>query len=282
MTNKFTFKGVSRSETQKTKTSAFLFGMLAAVLAFGLVLAGCPADSDDDDDDGGKDNGPPAITEPTTGRATVSYSNVPISGADTTLTVNAPDGARGITAFSITGGKLTLELGTPDTPQPVDYLLSHDGYGDLFGGNSGDYEVTVSPSDTGVNVVAIDSFHVQVSNIDYYLDRSWEDTDGATYQNSSEIIYVYVSGNVTLSRDVKTSTSTFEGGTYTMRYSAFSLPLKTGWNLVQYDKNFTVSANNATVQLTLKIADKDIPWVLDVDEDDEDDEESEGSAGSPQ
>jgi hypothetical protein len=49
MTNRFTFKGVSRSETQKTKTSAFLFGMLTAALAFGLVLTGCPTDSDDDD-----------------------------------------------------------------------------------------------------------------------------------------------------------------------------------------------------------------------------------------
>ena len=39
--NRFTFKGVSRSEAQKTETGAFLFGVLAAALAFALVFGGC-------------------------------------------------------------------------------------------------------------------------------------------------------------------------------------------------------------------------------------------------
>jgi hypothetical protein len=35
------------------KSSIFMTGMLALLLAFGLVLGGCPNGNDDDDDDGG-------------------------------------------------------------------------------------------------------------------------------------------------------------------------------------------------------------------------------------
>jgi hypothetical protein len=57
------------------------------------------------------------------------------------------------------------------------------------------------------------------------------------------------------------------GGNGTARYSAVSLSLQAGWNLVQQDENATADASgNTTAQLTLKIADKNIPWVLDVDD----------------
>jgi hypothetical protein len=70
-------------------------------------------------------------------------------------------------------------------------------------------------------------------------------------ENTSIIYYVYVSGNVTLSRDKVP----FNGDTY----EAFNFGLETGWNLVQRDSSSTEEGK----VYTYKIADTDVPWIVD-------------------
>jgi hypothetical protein len=84
----------------------------------------------------------------------------------------------------------------------------------------------------------------------------------------SSIGYVYVSKDVTLSREKSTQVSTWtddDGNeqTYTTIYNKFSLSLKSGWNLVQIDNDD--KATNGTT--TVKFADKDVPWSIDIDQD---------------
>ncbi|MDR2745868.1 MAG: hypothetical protein LBB77_00350 [Treponema sp.] len=43
-----------------------------------------------------------------------------------------------------------------------------------------------------------------------------------------------------------------------MKYNAIDLQLKEGWNLVQQNQNSTKTEDT----ITMKIADKDIPWYI--------------------
>jgi hypothetical protein len=175
---------------------------------------------------GGDGNDLPAITEPTTGRLTVSYTDVPISGAASSLNFTGTENlGRGIASFSIVAGKLTLALVTPTVTTSVTEFLNKDG-SLFFGNTTGDNKVTAS-GNPDVTVMRA------LTDKAPYLLRVYMDTDGATYYNRYEIIHVYVSADVTFTRVAKTITIDFIGGP--VNFSAVNLPLKTGCNLVQTD-----------------------------------------------
>jgi ribosomal protein S4E len=73
------------------------------------------------------------------------------------------------------------------------------------------------------------------------------------------IQYVYVDRDCTVTRGATSWTKTDdERGTYTVKYNAIDLQLKEGWNLVQQNQNSTKTEDT----ITMKIADKDIPWYI--------------------
>ncbi|MDR1635767.1 MAG: hypothetical protein LBR93_00360 [Treponema sp.] len=245
------------------KSRWFLTGILGIVLVFGLALTGCPTESDDGD------GGFPPINEPTTGRETVKYTDAAISGAPEGLTADATaiDADMGITQFTISGGKLTLKLETPTSlTTTIASYVSSGGYlaGKYLYDVNGDNAVTVSSTD--VEAVVISKFPCTAGGDPYELQRKWEDTDGKTYRYSKEIFYVYVDGNVTLTRDERKITE----GEYDITSHAFDLQLKNGWNLLQFDESFNVIAEGVYVAIgTLKIADTDLSCTVEkVKEDD--------------
>ncbi|GHT73413.1 hypothetical protein FACS1894124_1760 [Spirochaetia bacterium] len=229
---------------------AIMVGMLAAVLAFGLVLAGC-----DNGNGGGDDDGPlPGIKEETTGKETIAYSDISVSGIANASYANTSNGY----TIAVSGGKLTLSLTTPTYTEPVSgfgsWLFGQDYSSWNNATNSAVYTNPFTASPANVNIAVQDSFAVD-SNWTESVARYWEDTDGTTYQKSSQIVYVYVSGDVALTRAAIKRNG--DHGDPDTNYAAISLSLKKGWNLVQVDSNYTASGGSVTV----KIADKDIPWV---------------------
>jgi hypothetical protein len=119
------------------KNSIFMTGMLALLLAFGLVLAGCPTDSDDDGGGGGgggggnidsklvgkwsRGEGTSNITIEITsaGEIKVRFANVPNSGFDGsvaedagTITVSGDYSGTAKWSVSDDGNTLTLTEGT--------------------------------------------------------------------------------------------------------------------------------------------------------------------------
>ncbi|MDR1096202.1 MAG: hypothetical protein LBL31_07415 [Spirochaetaceae bacterium] len=238
------------------KTKRFLFSLAVPVsLAMGLVvaasltLAGCGGGGD-----GGDDGNLPRITELTTGRETVTGKDITVSG-NMLPSLDTRTGFNGET-YSITGGKFSFTL--PESPalSPASELRYT-----LFGDDSGDY--TATPDNATFAMVS--SFYWKEGNTSYSIRREVTKTDGATYRDRSEIVYVYASKDVTLSQDVKNRTVSNEkdNGTSSTQWGAVNLALKKGWNLVQIDSYATVNGNNATQKTTVKIATHNVPWTID-------------------
>jgi hypothetical protein len=92
----------------------------------------------------------------------------------------------------------------------------------------------------------VDEFRWNRGDTNYSISRKAVDTDNKTYQYGSQIVYVYVNQDVTLSRDAKNWE--ISDGEYTgnIKWAAVNLALKAGWNLVQIDSNTTANGNNMT------------------------------------
>jgi hypothetical protein len=214
-----------------------LLGIIAMAAVIATGMAGCS--SGDDDDDGLINL--PAINEQTTGRESITGTNIPLEAGQniTQAFVNSLNLAEETyyngSTWSIKDGKLTFFLGTPTYTSTLDAETYH----------LKDWtDVQVSPADAQAYI--FDGF----SSYDYGVARFKAETDEKTYYRYSEIIYVYVSKDVTVSgKSGKDDYST---------YTALNLPFKAGWNLLQQDSSQTQDGGT----LSLHIATKNVPWTV--------------------
>jgi hypothetical protein len=237
------------------KQKGFWAGILASMLVFGLGFVSCGGD--DDDDPPGL-NLPP-ITEETIGQESIAVTDEPLIG-------DAPDGeytwgeytGRGFTA-TVTGGKLSFTLGTPDDAQLQSFsqLLNGLWYECPVSATDGDQEETLTPSVDTAKYYWFSTFHNAGDEV--RLFRSAVATDNATYYKGSYIDYFYVDKDVTLTRAALTITD--DDGDIDS-YAAVSLPLQKGWNLVQTDFHVTISTTSYITTNTSYIATKNVPWIV--------------------
>jgi hypothetical protein len=224
-----------------------------AVLLLAEIFTGCPTDGDSGDD-GGLDL--PDITEETSGRETITVTAAALESEDAsdasgvTIPSQTIGSGGGYGTWSVTAGKLTLTLNTPsgsDARVISDWFSNNgSGVGSLFGSVEGGNVVTVS--DDTAQIVYVHNLKGTGNSTEYEIERRKYKTDNSTYSLGSNISYVYVDKDVTFTRAKKQIEET--------TYNAIALPLKTGWNLVQTDSNYTRTSSTEAV----KIADKDIPW----------------------
>ncbi|MDR1095525.1 MAG: hypothetical protein LBL31_03990 [Spirochaetaceae bacterium] len=272
------------------------FGLPAVLLALGLVvsaslaLAGCgeengsvldPPPNEDVQD---KELNLPEMTEEEkaklTGQETiaetVSDPNMPLTLAEVV------DEATGVT-FSIADGEFTFTL--PENP--VDALAWNANYpslgtmtGTLFGeyvGAPDGYTYqgagvtivnsegeTIAEKDATVTFSMVERFRWSIRNSSYGLNREAY-VSNSNNSHHSKIVYIYASEDVTLSRDEKVLTNEYDNPKDT-NWDAVNLELKAGWNLVQIDTRQTWNASDYTYTktVTVKIADKNVPWTLGV------------------
>jgi hypothetical protein len=136
---------------------------------------------------------------------------------------------------------MTLNLYAPTSTEPITNFASQE----LFGDDQWDTTSSFTPDPTTVEFSELgESLGA--------IERYYQDTDMKTYATTSEIRYVYVNGDVTITRAAQIIN---EDGRDTA-WAAIDLELKTGWNLVQIDRHETEDTKTAA----LKIADKEIPW----------------------
>jgi hypothetical protein len=227
----------------KAKTRGVFVG-LAVLLVAMVALTGCgdkPGDGSN-----GKDT-LSSIDEETTGQAEISYTDVALTGEGASdLTFEEYENSDDGYTIEVTDGKLTLSLTTPSSTESVSTFFDRN----LFGSDDDDFK---ADPDT-VNITTLDAFYNELNNC--RVQRHWRDTDEKTYYKSSQIVYVYVDADVTITRAVKQ----FEDEECVINWSAIHLPLKKGWNLVQVDNNDTLTGGTGTA--TTKIADKNVPWVV--------------------
>jgi hypothetical protein len=220
-----------------------------------MSLAGCG-----DDDDGGGSPGIdlPGIEEATTGRPTITGSNISVTGTGMLLPLAPQTGYNGET-FSITGGKFSFTL--PASPTNSQALASNNALKWALFGSSTDNDYTASPDDA--TFVIVRDFRWNVEDTNYTISReAYETDDDETYEISSQIVYIYTDKNVTLSRAAKDWTESHGDETYNTQWGPVNLALKTGWNLVQIDSRMTGNENNFIEKVTVKIADKNVPWTF--------------------
>jgi hypothetical protein len=240
------------------KNTIKALGIIVLVTVIGLSMTACPTEDNGggggNDDGGGGSGGIPAISEGTTGRATITGNNITLlsrSPADKYINTS------GITIpqsqmfcencwWKVSNGKLSFSLGTPPSSilEIIGELLS--AFGGWFYGNS-------SESVTASNPYAL---AMVWNGSGYYNGQEYFDVSRAVYGESTfiTIIYVYVNADTTLSRrKISSSDST---------HAAFSLPLKAGWNLIQIEASLTQSGDREEVYSESKIADKNVPWTI--------------------
>jgi hypothetical protein len=234
----------------------FFVGMLAVTLVFGMALAGCKSD-----DDGG--GGLPAIDEEVSGREKIEYSDVPLTWDEeeediSDLNIGSSSSKKTIVGngtWFVTAGTLTLSL--PQTPSSGTATLATTSLSSLFGDTASGNALSLTAADA--SFVLVDEL-VDSSN---HISRDWGiQTD--TSQTRSQICYIYVNKDVTITRDAKNITQSEGEDSWTAPYAAVSLPLKTGWNLVQSDMAVTGTEHSFTGGYTVKMADKDVPWNVNV------------------
>jgi hypothetical protein len=235
----------------------FLFGLPVLLLALGLVLAGCGGD-DDEDGGGGDGLNLPELHEPTTGLKLVSnpIDGISLTGLPLVLAETTDD--KGV-KFSIEDGKFLFRL--PENPATQKTLTNwgKDLLEILFYDKAANGYTTTPNDAIDATFASVTGIHWNDDSASYSVFREAVKTDEETYEYSSKIVYVYVNKDVTLSRTATTLTNTQIG--------AVNLALKTGWNLVQTDRHITASGGTvSSITITVKIADKDVPWTLDVDE----------------
>jgi hypothetical protein len=269
------------------KTKRFLiFRLPAILLALGLVvsasltLAGCgdlnnePTRTPTDGNNNGNNSDSieldlPPLEEATTGPTyvgTVSNSNVVISygGPDSMPdALNAvTDNATGVT-LSIANGVFSFTL--PGEPVDAKVYNSENNYPapliyKIFGEPDLKRKFIDKP---GTKFSMVEQFGWRIKNIDYRLSRKTEKSDSHGNSNSSEIVYIHASENVVLSRDENVVPDIYNNNKY-LNWGPVNLGLQAGWNLVQIDKSTTLNTSDSTstTKVTVKIADKNVPWTL--------------------
>ncbi|MDR3335303.1 MAG: hypothetical protein LBT13_10545 [Treponema sp.] len=202
----------------------------------------------------------PGITEEASGRPTITVTNATLEGEGAS-NVTIPSQTINGGTWSVTAGKLNLTLNTPST-QAVSTWLSNDGR-HFVGSVDGENVVTIS--DNTAQITSIKGLRYRANSIDYYVERAKYETDEETYIMASGIAYVYVSKDVTLNRGQKQG-GLGDSATVTVTYSAFTLPLKTGWNLVQIDEELQIYEDMKPTSGTMavKIANRNVPWTIKV------------------
>jgi hypothetical protein len=242
----------------KNLTKLLGIAAIGAVLVMGMT--GCDNGGGDDDDKGL--NLPP-ITEETKGRPTIAGESIPLEAGQgfsddgvtqafvDSLNLPGETNQNGVT-WSVTNGKLMLSLGTPGQTSPLNEVA----------GSMGAWtNVQISPADVAVYMVDGFEFYTEKTNgnnwerIHYNVAREKSESDGKTYYRSSQIIYVYVSKDVTASGQKGTDED--KDGHITT-YNAFNYSLKEGWNLIQMDNYETPNSETRSIG----IAAKNIPWTV--------------------
>jgi hypothetical protein len=214
----------------------------------------------------------PHLTEQTTGLTGVSLTNVPLQpGYD--VATKAAIGNKGTTSlhvggdalgtFSVSGGNLTLTLNSGLTGSAINSWIATDGELEKwFGDTAGDNAVNVS--DNTVKVL-------RMGPLQYGGDEAAKIGRGVEVQEETvakhaNISYIWVDKDCTLSRGAKTiNINEYNNGSFDI--ALIDLPLKAGWNLVQVD-TYQYSNDGGTTltgNITVKIADKDIPWSVGFD-----------------
>jgi hypothetical protein len=233
----------------RTVKNLFFTGL--ALLA--ITLASCKQDG----------GGPPV-----TGLPTVTVTDAALegqSGVDAaSITIPNQDLPYGAGSFSVTGGKLSLSLTAPSGSIPTigsaNGLTQHDGFGRTDSG----YELTLSDPDA--QMYAIFELRATVGTTDYLIQKSKDETDGETYYRFSSGGYIYVDKDCTISREAKSWTWPYGGGgTAAYNFSAFDLPLKAGWNLIQMGGETTMTGNSISIEYAMKLGDSDVPWSIEID-----------------
>jgi len=227
-----------------------LLGITVLALAIGLLMAGCPTSTSENtsgNNGGGNSflgsklelSGEQVYTV-TTNPANYTITYTPYTGED--LTFSVPDGG----TATITGGKLSYAIETPtsfktwdDMPYPLSDVLT-----------------TRDNLDAKVFLVGSFTTYDSVMSPYYTLYRAnpTASNKGTTVTSSFEhVVYMYVTEDVTISREEKTATGTSGDGVQNTRIeNDFSLALKAGWNAVcskQVVSN-TYSTSNPPKHLT--------------------------------
>jgi hypothetical protein len=122
---------------------------------------------------------------------------------------------------------------------------------------------TIAEEDATIEFAMVDRFNWSIRNTNYGLDRQTQKGSAFGNGNSSKIVYIYASEDVTLSRDEKDVTV---DPSRVVNWGAVDLELQEGWNLVQIDTSTTSnsSENILTKEVTVKIADRNVPWTLSI------------------
>jgi hypothetical protein len=275
------------------KTKRFLiFGLPVLLLALGLIvsasltLAGCgdlnneSAGTTGDGNNGGNNGNNsdnieldlPPLEEATTGQptyaGTVSNSDVVISdGLNTPDSMpdaldEVTDDATGVT-LSIADGVFSFTL--PEEPTDAKVYNSENDWPattiyKIFGEPDLESAFIDEPE---AELSMVEQFSWRIKNINYRLSRKTEKSDshGGNNSNSSEIVYVYASEDVVLSRAAQVVNNNINNNA---NWGPVNLELEAGWNLVQIDKSTTWNTSNSTstTEVTVKIADKNVPWML--------------------
>jgi hypothetical protein len=224
----------------------------------------------------------PPITGQTTGiTGSVTFTDIPLQpgyGMDkddnliiatkddipdivsTTIKGNTTD--EDIGTFSVSGGKLSFSLKTSGLIGSTisDWVNSGTSEAYKWFGNTSGNAVTISPSDA--KVIYADTLKYGVVNAPK-INRELVVQEEA-FAKASGITYIWVDKDCTLSRGA--TSMFFTTGDYqdeTVDFSAFNLPLKAGWNLVQINR-YQYSEDGRVI--TLKIADSNVPWSVGFDD----------------
>jgi hypothetical protein len=273
--------------------------VLGLVVPASLTLAGCDGlnnetsntTGDEEEDEGDSpidiELDLPALTEATSGSAvnegsvsevTMSSSSAP--GASMPDELEEVSNATTGVAFSIEEGVFSFTL--PEEPEDAHawngvadtarYVIT-ELFGEYIGAPSGnDYTGigvtivdsdgdTIAEEDATIEFAMVDRFNWSIRNTSYQLDRQAQKGSAFGNGNSSKIVYVYASEDVTLSRDEKDVTV---DPSRVVNWGAVDLALQAGWNLVQIDTSTTSADYILTKDVTVKIADKNVPWTLSV------------------
>jgi hypothetical protein len=246
-------------------------------------------------DNGAQELAFPALSGPATGLSGLSGSNIPLqpgyglvdtdgNGEEDTLVISTKDdiddtngnitadGGTIIGTFTVANGELDFtvknytELNKLGPALISDWIksTSPSSYRDEFGYTGSGNEVAISDPDA--TMLRMTSMYYDDEEDDEHIDRSVEIRE-ETFAKASDISYIWVDRDCTLSRGAKTMSfpdGKENGGDYhgeTVEFSAFELPLKAGWNLVQMNR-YQYGNEGKNRIITVKIADRDVPWTV--------------------
>jgi len=251
----------------------FWFVALVAVIGFSMV--GCPTstgESTNGNNGGGYSFlGPKlVISGEQVYTVTPDEKNYTITYILYTGNMTLDDGIGG--TATITDGKLSYTIETPASFQTWDqmpYPLS-------------DALTTIDNPDAQVFLLDPFTTYDSVTSPYYTLRRgNMAANRGNTSSTvtSEEVKYMYVTEDVTISREEKTETGTRDGIQYTIKENDFSLALKAGWNAIcsKQAASATYSTSNPPKQLTYTETDtlslsnpSSFKWILTINHEDDD------------